>query len=347
VIHHSAQKAVPQDARSPNGVALEEKPKASVEADIRDVDLYAQQVARAAVMEMPLFPDLTVALRKAMGYGPHVEMLQHFCYWFHPLHPKMQERWMLYKTYEEWRNECALSRKQVGKGRKTLRALGLITEKKGPYGRIHYRVDWVAVANILSLSPVGEQTDDPDNKFVDVVGEDSLSPIGEQEQFVPQGAQSNLSPKGEQPNTGDYAGDYLTGDSLLQSGAEPAKAEPAPPPIDQEEPTDLDDLEQPDEQRCSQVRETRHETIAARAEIADPESAKSARKLRAALENPTPQLREALERYYTGEIDHAGLAEAMRRQQYLAGSLAWSQLRPDQVAETLEELGLERVIAAS
>src|SRR5215216_5894519 len=130
-------------------------------------DAEAQRVARDAIMEIPLFPDLTVALRGALGYGPHVDMLQHFCYWMHPRHPKMQNRWTLYKTYAEWREECGLARKQIDKGRTKLCELGLVTEKKGPHGRLHYRVDWVALAEVLSLSPVGEQTDELNDWFDD------------------------------------------------------------------------------------------------------------------------------------------------------------------------------------
>jgi hypothetical protein len=124
-------------------------------------------------------------------------MLQHFCYWMHPRHPKMQNRWTLYKTYAEWREECGLARKQIDKGRTKLRELGLVTEKKGPHGRLHYRVDWEALAEVLSLSPTGEQTDELNDWFDDfdlIDDEDSLSPIGEQ---------GSLSPIGGQPNTGE------------------------------------------------------------------------------------------------------------------------------------------------
>src|SRR5215218_3465794 len=120
----------------------------------------AEQAARDAIMEIPLFPDLTVALRAALGYGPHVDMLQHFCYWMHPRHPKMQDRWTMYKTYEEWRDECGLSDRQIRKGRKVLRELGLVTEKKSNYGRIDYRVNWVALAEALSLNTSTAQTDE-------------------------------------------------------------------------------------------------------------------------------------------------------------------------------------------
>ena len=186
-----------------------------------------QRWARDAVMEIDLFPDLTRELRKAFGYGPHVDMLQHFVYWFHPRHPKMQDRWTLYKTYAEWRDECGLARKQVDKGREKLRDLGFVTEKKGPRARIFYRIDWVALAQLLSLSPVGEQTDELDGWFFDDEDEFSLSPVGEQGQFVPQGEQASLSPVGEHANSGEYSGEYLQENSLLQSAAEPAFAEPA------------------------------------------------------------------------------------------------------------------------
>src|SRR5918997_4414224 len=127
---------------------------------VQGADAEAQRAARDAIMQIRLFPDLTVALRGALGYGPHVDMLQHFCYWMHPRHPKMQSRWTMYKTYEEWREECSLSDRQVRKGRKVLRELGLVTEKKSNYGRIDYRVDWVALAEVLSLDTNTVQTDE-------------------------------------------------------------------------------------------------------------------------------------------------------------------------------------------
>ena len=201
-----------------------------------DFDVEAQQAARDAIMEIPLFPDLTVQLRDALEYGPHCDMLQHFVYWFHPRHPKMQKRWTMYKTYTEWREECGLARKQVDKGRARLRELGLVNEKKGPHGRVHYQVDWVALAEDLSLSPYGEQTDEFDEWFDDDLDENSLSPYGEQGQFVPQGEQSSLSPYGEQANTGDHSGDYLTGYPTLQVATKMNKNgktnEFSPPPIE-------------------------------------------------------------------------------------------------------------------
>jgi hypothetical protein len=176
-----------------------------------DFDVEAQRVARDAIMEIPLFPDLTVALRGALGYGPHVDMLQHFCYWMHPRHPKMQNRWTMYKTYAEWLEECSLTDRQVRKGRKVLRELGLVTEKKSNYGRIDYRVDWVALANALSL--------------------DANTVQGQSGRYSDE---SSLDANTVQANAGEYAGDYLQENTLLQRDAEPAFAEPASPEINRD-----------------------------------------------------------------------------------------------------------------
>lgn len=308
-----------------------------------------QAAARNAVMDIPLFPDLAVRLREVTGYGPHVEMLQHFCYWFHPRHPTMRDRWTLYKTYAEWREECGLARKQVDRGRKALRKLGLVIEKKGPHGRIHYRVDWVAVADVLSLFPVGEQTEEKGGNSLEPLEEYSLSPVGEQGQFVPQGERGSLSLVGEHANTGEYAGEYEQETSPLQGGAEPAP----PPQIDlEDEIIDLDDLDGPLEadqsaelldtdKRHSQLGDPRSETTSARAKI-DAEERKDRRFKRAALEDPpTPELREALDRYRSGDMDVAQLADTMRGRVYLVGSRACSKLRAEQVAVVLDELELE------
>jgi hypothetical protein len=192
-----------------------------------DFDVEAQRAARDAVMQIRLFPDLTIALRRAVGYGPHIDMLQHFVYWMHPRHPKMQQRWWMYKTYAEWHDECGLTDRQVKKGRKVLRDLGLVTEKKGPYGRVHYRVEWVKLAQVLSLDGISDQTDDLDGWFDDFEEEISLDGISDQGQFGRHGDQSSLDGISYQPNTGDNAGDYLQDTTLLQRAAEPAFAEPA------------------------------------------------------------------------------------------------------------------------
>ena len=140
-----------------------------------DFDVGAQQAARDAVMAMQLFPELTVRIRGALGAGPHVDMLQHFCYWMHPRKPKMQRRWTLYKTFDEWREECGLSDRQVKKGRKVLSEKGLVTYKRGQYSRVYYRVDWVALAQALGLDYEDDIPFDFDEAFEDEFMSDGYS----------------------------------------------------------------------------------------------------------------------------------------------------------------------------
>jgi hypothetical protein len=312
----------------------DQTPGASVDLEDRE----AQQVARDAVMEIPLFPDLTVMLRKALGYGPHVEMLQHFVYWFHPRHPKMQNRWALYKTYAGWERECGLGRRQVDRGRRTLRARGLVAEKLGQYKRIHYRVNWVALARVLNLYTIAVQIDEG----YDLEDELNVYTKGEQIQSAHHRGTRQSVHQGVQSNTGEYAEEYLSENTLLQSGAEFSKTNSAPPPqMNEEDIIDLDDLELTgDDKRHSQVVPTLSEKTAAR-EL-EPEEAKDRRFIRATLEEPTEELAEALERYWAGEIGVEELADEMRGKVYLAGSRACEQLRPEQVAEVLEDLELER-----
>lgn len=207
-------------------------------------------------MEIPLFPQLTVALRTALGYGPHVDMLQHFCYWMHPRHPKMQNRWEIYKTYKEWREECGLSDRQVRKGRKVLRELGLTTEKKSNYVRIDYRVDWVALARALSLDVITVQADEDLDDFDFFDDDDSLDAITVQGQFGHYSDQSSLDAITEQPNAGVHAPNYEQNNYSLQRAAEPAFAEPAAPEINKEEPKEVDLSSSPDDsKRHSQIAE--------------------------------------------------------------------------------------------
>jgi hypothetical protein len=196
-------------------------------------DYEAQQAARDAIMQIPLFPDLPVLLKNTLDYGPHVDMLQHFVYWFHPRKPKMQKRWTLWKTFPEWKEKCGLSERQVKKGRAKLGEMGIVGWKRGQYGRIHYRVDWVALAGILGVESnsdtTGVQIDEMDDDFFDL--EDGFNPDGIGGQIEPghQGVQFNPDTVGVQPNTEEYAGGYFQESSLLQRAAEPAFAEPAAP----------------------------------------------------------------------------------------------------------------------
>jgi hypothetical protein len=147
-------------------------------------DYEAQQAARDAIMQIPLFPDLPVLLKNTLDYGPHVDMLQHFVYWFHPRKPKMQKRWTLWKTFPEWKEKCGLSERQVKKGRAKLGEMGIVGWKRGQYGRIHYRVDWVALASILGVGSnpdtMGVQIDEMDDDFFDLEDGFNLDGVGVQ-----------------------------------------------------------------------------------------------------------------------------------------------------------------------
>jgi len=202
-------------------------------------DAEAQRAARDAVMEIPLFPDLIVRLRDALGYGPHCEMLQHYCYWMNPEKRKMRNRWSIWKTFDEWYEECGLTDRQVKKGRKKLRELGIMSHKRGQYSRVYYQVDWVALADALDLSYVVDEDDiwfDDEDEFIPngnsvPNGNENRSsfrtamasdfiPDGNSVQFIPDGYGVRL-------NTREYARDYLQEKTLLQRAPEPAFAEPA------------------------------------------------------------------------------------------------------------------------
>ena len=231
-------------------------------------DAEAQRVARDAIMEIPLFPDLTVALRGALGYGPHVDMLQHFCYWMHPRHPKMQSRWTMYKTYAEWRDECSLSDRQIRKGRKVLHKRGLVTEKKSNYGRIDYRVDWVALAKALSLHIITVQTDEDLDDF-DVFDDDaSLDTNTVQGQSGRYSEESSLDGISVQANAEEYAEEYVQENSPLQGAPEPAFAEPGATEITKDK-EQKEGLEAPPstDKRHSQVAEPPKPKIAKEVEI--------------------------------------------------------------------------------
>jgi hypothetical protein len=236
-----------------------------------DFNVEAQQAARDAVMEIPLFPELGVQLRKALGYGPHVDMLQHFCYWFHPRHRKMQNRWTLWKTFDEWHEECGLTDRQVKKGRKVLAEKHLVTAKRGQHSRVHYRVDWLALAEALGVEHDDEfisdgisvQNETEEESLFRTVLASSFIPDGITDQLIPDGISVRL-------NTGDYAGEYLQESSLLQRAAEPADAEPAVPEMNRNE------REEPiappvGDKRHSQEIDTPSQRTAAKEKVEEPE----------------------------------------------------------------------------
>jgi hypothetical protein len=210
-------------------------------------DAEAQRVARAAIMEMPAFPELERRLISVLGPTSEAIMIHQLVYWFSKR--KMQNRWSAYKTYKEWKDERGLNRKQVDKGRKRLNANKLVEEKYGNYKRIEYQVDWVKLAELLLIPLKGGQSydlDDLKDDDFDVLGEEPLYPLkgGQSSSDIPKGGTvqndtplmddspdtyaENSTFGGVQSNARDYTVAYEQDNPTLQVGAEPAFAEPAP-----------------------------------------------------------------------------------------------------------------------
>ncbi len=232
-------------------------------------------------MEIPLYPDLSVRLKKALGYGPHVDILQHLAYWFHPRHPKMQDRWTLYKTFDEWYEECGLTDRQVKKGRKELHKAGLLTWKRGQYGRVHYHINWPELADILNPDTVGVPIEDFDDDFEDFNPDGVGVPIQSGHQgvpFNPDGVGVPFNPDGLasdpiQETTQDITQeDFSQESSLLQSAAD-APSRATPRETNKEDFEDLEDLmssQARTDKRHSQNKDSPPEKTAARDEVDEP-----------------------------------------------------------------------------
>lgn len=213
-------------------------------------DAEAQRAARDAVIKIPAFPELLTRLTRAFGPGPERDMVHQLVYWFSK--PKMQNRWTAYLTRENWRDQRGLNRKQVDKGRRRLKAhpSGVVEEKMGPYKRVHYRIDWVKLADLLGLeTPLKRVPMDDD--FDDLDEEDLRTPLkGTPKPSDPplEVADSSAPPEmddapdiyaenpvngGVPSNTEAFAGAFSQ-DNPPTGGAEPAFAEPAPPKINKE-----------------------------------------------------------------------------------------------------------------
>jgi hypothetical protein len=222
------------------------------------VDAEAQWAARDAIMQIPQFPELERRLVSVLGPTSEALMIHQLVYWFDK--PKMQNRRWAYKTYKEWKDERGLNRKQVDKGRKRSKALGLLEEKHGNYKRLHYRVDWVRLAELLSIPLKGGQSDEWDDLEDDPFSYEPLYPL--------KGAQSSSdTPKGgtvendtplvdddsdsyaENPSFGEvqynareHPEAYEQDNTLYREAPEPAFAEPSAPAINKKEELKKDDV---------------------------------------------------------------------------------------------------------
>ena len=215
--------------------------------------------ARQAVQGMTAFPELLVRLTRIFGPGPERDIVHQLVYWFG--RAGMQNRWTLYKTFEEWHEERGLNRKQVDRARKRLAPTRIVVEKKGPYKRVHYRIDWVRLQQVLEggrLYPLkGDQpltvlpkrvADEPDTPKGGAIM--TVPPLGDTVATAPPRVDDTLRRNGEYPasegvqsNTEAYATEYRsspprrspTGNSSLQEGANGFSSRPAPPSIRQED----------------------------------------------------------------------------------------------------------------
>jgi hypothetical protein len=217
------------------------------------VDVEAQQAARDAIMEIPQFPELERRLVSKLGPTSEALMLHQLVYWFDKR--KMQNRWWAYKTFQEWKDERGLNRKQVDKGRKRLKARELLEEKHGNYKHVYYRIDWVRLAELLSIPIKGGQSYDLDALEDKDFFDERLYPLkgGQSSSDTPKGGTvendiplvddepdtyaQNPSSEGVQSNAREYSGAYEQDNTLLQRAPEPAFAEPGATKIsrDQEE----------------------------------------------------------------------------------------------------------------
>jgi hypothetical protein len=114
-----------------------------------EIEVEMQHEAREAISAIPMFPDLEKWLVSVFGPTAEAIMLHQLVYWFRK--PKMVDRWTAYKTREEWKEERGLNRKQVDKGRARLKSYRVLEERIGPYRRVHYRIDWVQLADRLGM----------------------------------------------------------------------------------------------------------------------------------------------------------------------------------------------------
>ncbi len=217
--------------------------------------------ARKYVQDIDLFPELQVRLTRIFGPGVERDMLHQLVYWFRK--PKMQNRWTAYKTFDEWREERGLNRKQVDKGRKALRADGIVQENKGPYKRVHYRVDWIRLQRMLETGQRWPKDDVVEDDF-DLPQDDTtivpprgnshrLTPLGDTDAIdPPRGSGHDCPPlrgtdaidplKGHSPTqettqestSRENAREYFSREPALQAASDTKNGADAPPEMDKE-----------------------------------------------------------------------------------------------------------------
>ena len=185
------------------------------------MDEEVQRVARMAVGTIRVFPDLEKRLIEALGFGPGAIMLHQLVgYWFRK--SKMQHRWVVFKTYSEWKEERGLARKQVDKGREQFERVSVVEVRRWRGKKLHYRVDWVELARALDV-----EFRMPSLGVSLVCPPSARGFSASQEAGIPHGngvhADVRTSPE-------ETVGGTVSLQENTQGKAEPAVAEPAPAP---------------------------------------------------------------------------------------------------------------------
>jgi hypothetical protein len=196
-----------------------------------DEEMAEQRAARDAIQSIDLFPELQTRLTAVYGPTAERDMVHQMIYWLSKT--KMQQRWTIYLTRQNWRDQRGLNRKQVDRGRARLRVhpAAIVAEKVGPYKRVHYRIDWVALAEVLDLRPPLEGAPSSDESEAVLrpplkgASEPSAPPKGDTissatpETGAPPDTHEENTQDGRGPsNTGDYTGDYLQEIPLTEGG---------------------------------------------------------------------------------------------------------------------------------
>jgi hypothetical protein len=212
-----------------------------------DEEMAEQRAARDAIQSIDLFPELQTRLTAVYGPTAERDMVHQMIYWLSKT--KMQQRWTIYLTRQNWRDQRGLNRKQVDRGRARLRVhpAAIVAEKVGPYKRVHYRIDWVALAEVLDLRPPlkGAPSSDESEAVLRPplkgAPEPSAPPEGDTissatpETGAPADTYEENTQDGRGPsNTGDYPGDYLQ-EIPLTEGGDGSESRTAPGEIDKEQ----------------------------------------------------------------------------------------------------------------
>jgi hypothetical protein len=193
----------------------------------------AQLVARAAILKIPHFPELEKRLISIFGVAPAVVFLHQMIWWFG--RPKMADRWSMYKTADEWYEERGLNPKALKKARDRTIAAGIIAEKKGAYKKIHYRPDWVRLADLLQCNcPMPEVDTTSEMEKSEEENGSRSTPLRARSQNETFKVSKSIDTLGVRSNSEDHAENQRTEDYALQASADASSSRSADASINME-----------------------------------------------------------------------------------------------------------------